>query len=61
MIDKLSILDYTVVVSSEPFAPQAAQRLARAILDSGRTVFSGHALDAMKDDDLSTTYRRPTP
>jgi hypothetical protein len=43
-----------VVGSNEPFAPQAAQRLARTILDSGRTVFSGHALDAMKDDDLST-------
>src|SRR5262245_29145995 len=38
----------------EPLDTAAAKRRIRAILESGITRFSSHALDEMKQDDLST-------
>ena len=41
-------------VLEEPVKPDKARRLVREILDSGQVTFSGHALDALADDELST-------
>ena len=38
----------------EPLAPEAARRLIRDILKSGRFTYSKHAKDEMLDDDLTT-------
>ena len=38
----------------EPLAPEAAKRLIREILKSGRFTYSKHAKDEMLDDDLTT-------
>ena len=38
----------------EPVKPDKARRLIREILEGGQVTFSGHALDALADDGLST-------
>lgn len=38
----------------EPVKPDRARRLIREILEGGQVAFSGHALDALADDELST-------
>lgn len=38
----------------EPLAPEAAKRLIRDILQSGRFIYSNHAKDEMVDDELTT-------
>ena len=42
------------VVLEEPLEPERARRLIRGILEDGRVTFSGHSLEALADDDLST-------
>ena len=42
------------VVLEEPLEPDRARRLIRGILEDGRVTFSGHLLEALADDDLST-------
>jgi len=41
-------------VLKEPLEPDRARRLIREVLQTGRVTFSGHSLDALADDDLST-------
>ena len=43
-----------VAYMDEPLAPEAAKRLIREILKSGRFIYSKHAKDEMLDDDLTT-------
>jgi len=38
----------------EPLGVHEAKKLIRAILQSGRVAFSGHALEEMENDDLTT-------
>ena len=40
-------------VLEEPLKPDKARRLIREILESGQVTFSGHALEALADDELS--------
>jgi hypothetical protein len=42
-------------VLSEPLTPSDARRLIRDIIDGGDVVFSGHALEELEKDDLTTT------
>jgi hypothetical protein len=42
------------VVFKEPLGPERARRLIRGILENGQVTFSGHSLEALADDDLST-------
>ena len=41
-------------VLKEPLEPDRARRLIRGLLEDGQVTFSGHALEALADDDLST-------
>lgn len=43
-----------LVVLKEPVEPERARRLIRGILEDGRAAFSGHALEALAEDGLST-------
>jgi hypothetical protein len=42
------------LVLKEPLEPEKARRLIREILEKGSVSFSGHSLEALVDDDLST-------
>jgi hypothetical protein len=42
------------VALAEPLDPAAAKRLIRQIIEAGTVSFSGHALEEMADDDLTT-------
>jgi hypothetical protein len=53
-IDNLSTIDYATTVLSEPLTPEAAKTLARSIVANEGTVFSGHALEEMAADNLTT-------